>query len=82
MKIKLRTFFATFLFLCLFLSPAYTDEQRHPEYDTVKKTIEGSIGWAIEKYFDYLFSIFANDENFFQLWLTSDSKVVGIEALF
>lgn len=77
---KFRFFFTTFLLLCLFLSPAYTDEKRHPEYDTVKKTIEGSIGWAIEKDFDYLFSIFANDENFFQLWLTSDSKVVGIEA--
>jgi hypothetical protein len=80
MKIKLRIFFATFLLLCLFLSPAYTDEKRHPEYDTVKKTIEGSFGWAIEKDFDYMFSILANDENFFHLWLTSDSKVVGIEA--
>jgi ketosteroid isomerase-like protein len=64
----------------LFSSPSYAEKKRHPDYDIVKKTIEGSIGWAIEKDFNYLFSIFANDENFFQLWLTSDSKVIGIKA--
>jgi len=76
----MRFFFAAFLLFCLFYSPAYMEEKKHPEYDAVKKTIEGSIGWAIEKDFDYLFGILANDENFFQLWLTSDSQVVGIEA--
>ena len=81
MKRKMRLVFATFLLLGLFMSPAYMAEvKKHQEYDAVKKTIEGSIGWAIEKDFDYLFSIFANDENFFHFWLTSDSKMVGIEA--
>ena len=64
----------------LFLSSSYAEGKRHADYDMVKKTIEGSIGWAIKKDFKYLFSIFANDENFFQLWLTSDSTVIGIKA--
>jgi ketosteroid isomerase-like protein len=66
--------------LILFLSAANAEDKKHPEYDVVKKTIEDSIGWAIEKDFDYLFSIMADDENLFHLWLTSDSQLIGIEA--
>ena len=50
------------------------------EYAIVKKTIEGSTGWAIKRDFDYLFSIFADDEEFYQHWLTSESTLHGITA--
>ncbi|MEW6363969.1 MAG: nuclear transport factor 2 family protein [Acidobacteriota bacterium] len=56
------------------------EESVSPDYETVKKTIEDSIGWALNKDFDRLFSIMANDENLFHFWLTSDSEVVGITA--
>ena len=78
MKVKIILIHLAVLFFILPSSFAYG--KKHPEYDIVKKTIEGSIGWAVEKNFDYLFSIFANDENLFHLWLTSDSKLIGIEA--
>ena len=55
-------------------------EQRNEpdEYAAVKKAIERSIGWAIEKDFDAMFRLWADD--LFHFWLTSDSQVVGIEA--
>lgn len=59
---------------------AWAAEPRHPEYEAVRKAIEDSIGWAIEKDFDHMFSLWAQDENLFHLWLTSGSQVIGIEA--
>ena len=47
------------------------------EYDAVKKAIEQSIGWAIEKDFDAMFRLWA--DNLFHFWLFSQSKVVGLE---
>jgi ankyrin repeat protein/ketosteroid isomerase-like protein len=49
------------------------------EYAAVKKAIEDSIGWAIEKDFDAMFRLWADD--LFHFWLFSDSKVVGLEAM-
>jgi ketosteroid isomerase-like protein len=47
------------------------------DYDAVKKSIEHSIGWAIEKDFDAMFRLWA--DNLFHFWLFSDSLVVGLE---
>ena len=47
------------------------------EYDAVKKSIEQSIGWAIEKDFEAMFRLWA--DNMFHFWLFSDSKVVGLD---
>jgi ketosteroid isomerase-like protein len=47
------------------------------EYAAVKKAIEYSIGWAIEKDFEAMFRLWADD--LFHFWLFSDSKVVGLE---
>ncbi len=51
-----------------------------PEGDreAVTKAIQQSIGWAIEKDFDAMFALWADD--LFHFWLTSDSQVIGIEA--
>ena len=79
---KRRSSILSFVILLsiLFFSPSHAEKKRHPDYNIVRKTIEGIIGWAVEKDFQYLFNIIANDENFFQLWMTSDSKVVGKKA--
>jgi ketosteroid isomerase-like protein len=47
------------------------------DYEAVKETIEQSIGWAIEKDFDAMFRLWADD--LFHFWLVSDSLVVGME---
>ena len=49
------------------------------EVAAVKKAIEDSIGWAIEKDFDAMFRLWADD--LFHFWLFSDSKVVGLEDM-
>jgi len=48
------------------------------DYEAVKKSIEQSIGWAIEKDFDAMFRLWA--DNMFHFWLFSDSQVVGLDA--
>ncbi len=66
--------------LCLFLAPAgKAISQGATSADTVaaKKTIEQSIGWAIEKDFDAMFRIWA--DNLFIFWVFSNSIVVGMD---
>jgi ketosteroid isomerase-like protein len=48
-----------------------------PDYEAVKKAIEQSIGWAIEKDFDAMFRLWADD--MFDFWLFSNSIVVGLD---
>ena len=55
----------------------FAAESAHPEYQAVKKSIEQSIGWAIEKDFDAMFRLWGDD--MFHFWLFSDSTVVGLE---
>jgi ketosteroid isomerase-like protein len=47
------------------------------EHAAVKKAIEQSIGWAVEKDFDAMFRLWADD--LFHFWLFSQSQVVGLE---
>jgi len=47
------------------------------DYEAVKRTIEQSIGWAIEKDFDSMFRLWADDMFHFRLF--SDSTVVGLD---
>ena len=49
-----------------------------PDYEAVKKTIEQSIGWAIEKDFDGMFRLWG--DNMFHFWLFSNSLVVGLDS--
>ena len=46
-------------------------------YEAVKKAIEQSIGWAIEKDFEAMFRLWA--DNLFHFWLFSNSQVVGLD---
>jgi hypothetical protein len=46
------------------------------EYAVVKHTIEQAIGWAIEKDFEAMYKLWA--DNLFHFWLFYDSKVVGL----
>jgi ketosteroid isomerase-like protein len=63
----------------LFVMPTGRATAAEPagEREAVQKAIEQSIGWAIEKDFDAMFDLWADD--LFHFWLFSDSKVVGID---
>ncbi|MFH0758307.1 MAG: nuclear transport factor 2 family protein [Bacteroidota bacterium] len=61
-----------------FASRGASQEIASPDYDAVKRTIEQSIGWAIEKDFDAMFNLW--DDNMFHFWLFSDSQVVGLDS--
>ena len=52
-------------------------EAERPE---VEKTIHDSIGWALTKDLDLLFSIMAQDEDLFIFHPDSKSTIVGFEA--
>jgi hypothetical protein len=70
-----------FVGLCIcfgYVSYGAAQNTTSPDYETVKRTIEQSIGWAIEKDFDNMFSLW--DENMFHFWLFSNSLVVGLDS--
>jgi ketosteroid isomerase-like protein len=67
-----------FLLISLALSGAIAaGEDTSADHEAVKKTIEQSIGWAIEKDFDAMFRLWA--DNLFHFWLFSGSTVVGLD---
>jgi ketosteroid isomerase-like protein len=47
------------------------------DYAAVKHMIEQAIGWAIEKDFEAMYRLWAED--MFHFWLFSESKVVGLD---
>jgi len=75
--VRIIVVFTLMLFTAMIFA---SDIKPATDYADVKKAIEDSIGWAITKDFDYMYSLMANDENFVLLWLTSDSHVVGFTA--
>ena len=50
------------------------------ERDEVRKVIHDSIGWALTKDINRLFSIVAQDEDFFIFHPDSKSTIIGFEA--
>lgn len=78
MKTKFAT--AAALVVSLLALNAVGAAAGEPEGDreAVTKAIEQAIGWAIEKDFDAMFGLWADD--LFHFWLTSDSQVIGLEA--
>lgn len=46
-------------------------------FSAVKHSIEQAIGWAIDKDFEAMYNLWAED--MFHFWLFSDSKVIGLE---
>ncbi len=57
-------------------APAATDTTS--DYEAVKTCIEQSIGWAIEKDFEAMYRLWADD--LFHFWLVSDSLIVGLDS--
>ncbi len=78
MKEKLMKISIVLLFLLGFAGRGASQEITSPDYEAVKKTIEQSIGWAIEKDFDAMFRIW--DDSMFHFWLFSNSLVVGLDS--
>lgn len=67
-------------FFCFFVMMETTfPAEESPDYPAVKKCIEQSIGWAIEKDFDAMFRLWA--DNLFHFWLFSNSIVIGLDNL-
>ncbi len=66
------------LFSVVFSATGLSQGTKSPEYDAVKKTIEQSIGWAIEKDFDAMFRLWGDD--LFIFWVFSNNKVVGMDS--
>jgi len=77
MTIRVST--ATAALVCLLVVSPVTvaAEESTADHEAVRRAIEQSIGWAVDKDFDAMFGLWA--DNLFHFWLTSDSQVVGIE---
>ena len=67
------------LFALASIPVAAAQKQATPDYEAVKKCIEQSIGWAIEKDFEAMYRLWA--DNLFHFWLFSDSTVIGLDSL-
>ncbi len=74
---QLATISIVMLLVLVFSNRLISQEMTSPEYETVKKTIEQSIGWAIEKDFDAMYRLWA--DNMFHFWLFSNSIVIGLD---
>jgi ketosteroid isomerase-like protein len=77
MKKQFITISIVLLFSFDFAGRVASQGTTSPDYETVKKAIEQSIGWAIEKDFDAMFRLWADD--MFDFWLFSNSIVVGLD---
>ena len=76
---RAHVFGALVLIVAAMLQTAGTAVAEVPgDREAVQKTIEQSIGWAIDKDFDTLFSLWGDD--MFHFWVFSNSKVVGLES--
>ena len=70
--------------LCLVAVPLQAGEAEasdHPEYEVVKAVIEDSVGWAMDKDFDRLFQIFADDDDLLIWWVGTSGSAEGIDDL-
>ena len=61
MKKQFITISIVLLFSLGFVDRGVSQEITPTDYDAVKKTIEQSIGWAIEKDFDAMFQLWADN---------------------
>ena len=77
MKKRLRDFFFALFVILLIAGGTTVKAAQAADYEAVKKSIEQSIGWAIEKDFEAMFRLWA--DNMFHFWLFSDSLVVGLD---
>jgi len=73
------TLIFTALFSCNTNRQSAGLDDKNSEYDAVKNTIEQSIGWAINRDFDAMYNLWADD--LFHFWLFSNSKVIGLDNM-
>ena len=74
----------TVALICVLTVPvdaAQPKSDNHPEYDTVARVIEDSIGWALTKDTERLFQIFANDEDLLVWWVGTTGSANGIDDM-
>jgi hypothetical protein len=69
---------AALLFTLGLVGRGAAQDNASKDYQVVIKTIEQSVGWAIEKDFDAMFRLW--DDDMFHFWLFSNSRVVGLEG--
>ena len=77
MKKRLHEIFIILLTLLLIPGCRAPAADTSTDYEAVKDSIEQSIGWAIEKDFEAMFRLWADD--MFHFWLFSGSQVTGLE---
>jgi ketosteroid isomerase-like protein len=77
MKRQLLPISVVSLLLLSFAGRAASQGITSADSEVVKKTIEQSIGWAIEKDFDTMFKMWA--DNLFISWVFSNNQVIGLD---
>lgn len=77
MKKRSPEFFVLALIVLFVIGSSIRCTDQDSDYDAVKEAIEQSIGWAIEKDFDAMFRLWADD--MFHFWLVTESRVEGLE---
>jgi ketosteroid isomerase-like protein len=77
MKCRFGVVLMTLLVSLAFADGIASQANTATDHEAVKKAIEQSIGWAIEKDFEAMFRLWA--DNMFHFWLFSDSTVVGLD---
>jgi ketosteroid isomerase-like protein len=79
---KMKNIAITWIFIIVSMVTLFGQDKAMPDtsgnYQAVKHNIEQAIGWAIEKDFEGMYDLWADD--MFHFWLFSDSKVVGLES--
>lgn len=67
----------TFVVPVLIFGQAASKPDTSGNYTAVKNAIEQSIGWAVDKDFDAMYKLWADD--MFHFWLFSGSRIIGLE---
>jgi ketosteroid isomerase-like protein len=78
MNWRLCKFFLVLFIIILNTGRPAAAAEESSDYEAVKTCIEQSIGWAIEKDFEAMYRLWADD--LFHFWLVSDSIIVGLDS--
>ena len=71
---------SVFILAIAFLSIGCSSKSAEDEKLAIAEAIDNTIGWFENKDFDLLFSVSADDEDYFIFHPTSDATIHGIEA--
>ena len=79
MKSTLLTMIVVGLALSSVSLAAESAQPQNADEEEVRRVIEYSIGWAVEKDFDKMFAVWAHDKELYHHWLTSTSTTRGFD---